>query len=127
MVAQRGGRLAAYSQLLEGEPRPACAVGSVLWTPPAWFRGLVSEQARPCKARRVGGPGANRRRISLFLSRLAWVLVKSGATADASAILDRAASLCAVETRSCARNWLASSVPSAGSAEPLSCSWGWRS
>jgi tetratricopeptide (TPR) repeat protein len=83
--------LTAYTQLLEKD-----ANQPKLWQGFVDAAGLTPrlEPAHAKVAKRVGKevlerPGND----PVFLSRLAWVLVKSGATADATAILDRAAAL----------------------------------
>jgi cellulose synthase/poly-beta-1,6-N-acetylglucosamine synthase-like glycosyltransferase/tetratricopeptide (TPR) repeat protein len=85
------GALDAYSQLLEGNPRqPALWHGFV--DAAGMLPRLGSEKAR--LAKRVGKEVLSKPpKDATFLSRLAWVLVKSGATADAEAILDRADAL----------------------------------
>jgi tetratricopeptide (TPR) repeat protein len=85
------GALAAYSQLLEANPRQPDLwpgfVDAAGMTPR-----LSSEQAQ--LARRVGREIQSQpAKDPQFLSRLAWVLVKSGATADAEAVLNRADAL----------------------------------
>jgi predicted Zn-dependent protease len=85
------GALAGYSQLLETDLRQpdlwpgfVDAAGAVPALDDAQVR-LAKGIARQVLVRPAKDP--------LFLSRLAWVLVRSGATADAEALLDRAETL----------------------------------
>jgi cellulose synthase/poly-beta-1,6-N-acetylglucosamine synthase-like glycosyltransferase/tetratricopeptide (TPR) repeat protein len=82
------GALPAYCRLLEEDPRQ-----QQLWQGFVDAAGMVprltATQAQ--LARRIGTEVlASAEEEPLFLSRLAWVLVKAGATADAQTILDRA-------------------------------------
>ncbi len=85
------GALAAYSRLLDKDPRQ-----------PKLWRGFVDaagqvprlDAAQAKLAQRVGREVLDRpEKDPVFLSRLAWVLVKAGATADAVAVLDQADAL----------------------------------
>jgi cellulose synthase/poly-beta-1,6-N-acetylglucosamine synthase-like glycosyltransferase/predicted Zn-dependent protease len=85
------GALAAYSRLLEKDLRQP-----KLWHGFVDAAGLVPrlDAAQAKLAQRVGREVLDRpEKDPLFLSRLAWVLVKAGATADAEAVLDQADAL----------------------------------
>jgi cellulose synthase/poly-beta-1,6-N-acetylglucosamine synthase-like glycosyltransferase/tetratricopeptide (TPR) repeat protein len=82
------GALAAYSQLLERDPRQP-----KLWHGFVDAAGLVPKlgPAQAQLAKRIGREVLARpANDPLLLSRLAWVLVRAGAIADAESLLDRA-------------------------------------
>jgi cellulose synthase/poly-beta-1,6-N-acetylglucosamine synthase-like glycosyltransferase/tetratricopeptide (TPR) repeat protein len=85
------GALAGYSQLLEQNLRQP-----TLWPGFVDAAGIVPRlgPAQAQLVKRIGREAqVNPPTDVVFLSRLAWALVKSGDTADAEAILDRAAAL----------------------------------
>jgi len=88
---EAAGALAAYTRILEKEPRQP-----KLWPGFVSAAGLVPrlDAAQAKVARGVGREVLSRpEKDAVFLSRLAWVLIKARATTEAEAVLDRAMAL----------------------------------